>query len=150
MSLLNTIRISHSKGKRLGRGIGSGKGKTCGAGTKGQKARSGVAIRFFEGGQTSLIRRLPKRGFCSLDRKKYAIVHLEVILKALEETKAKIVDRNWLSQIQNIKSADVVKIILKSSEQPGPFSQLNGVTFSIDAYSESTKRVLSENGALIA
>ena len=73
-----------------------------------------------------------------------------MILKALEETKDKIVDRNWLAQIQNIKSADVVKIILKSSEQLGPFSQLNGVTFSIDAYSESTKRVLSENGAFIA
>ncbi len=150
MSLLNTIQISHSKGKRLGRGIGSGKGKTCGAGTKGQKARSGVSIRFFEGGQTSLIRRLPKRGFCSLDRKKYAIIHLELILKALEQSKTEIVDRNWLSQIQNIKSADVVKIVRKSSKQSGPFEQLKGTTFSIDSYSESVKAILSENGALIA
>ncbi len=150
MSLLNTIRISHSKGKRLGRGIGSGKGKTCGAGTKGQKARSGVSIRFFEGGQTSLIRRLPKRGFCSLDRKKYAIVHLELILKALEENKTTLIDRNWLSQIQNLKSADVVKIILKSSGQFGPLSQLAGVTFSIDAYSSSVRQILSENKATVA
>ncbi len=150
MSLLNTIRISHSKGKRLGRGIGSGKGKTCGAGTKGQKARSGVSIRFFEGGQTSLIRRLPKRGFCSLDRKKYAIIHLELILKALEENKTNTVNRNWLSQVQNIKTADVVKIILKGKSNPESLNQLNGVTFAVDAYSASVKELLSANGANIA
>jgi large subunit ribosomal protein L15 len=150
MSLLNTIQISHSRGKRLGRGIGSGKGKTCGAGTKGQKARSGVSIRFFEGGQTSLIRRLPKRGFCSLNRKKYAIIHLELIIKALEQSKTDVVDRNWLSQIQNIKSADVVKIVRKGSKHSGPFGQLKDVTFSIDSYSESVKAILSESGATIA
>jgi large subunit ribosomal protein L15 len=150
MSLLNNIRISHAKGKRLGRGIGSGKGKTCGAGTKGQKARSGVSIRFFEGGQTSLIRRLPKRGFCSLDRKKYATVHLRSILESLKTESTKVVDREWLEKIQNIKSADVVKIILKGSEQSGPFNQLSGVTFSIDSYSASVRQILSENGATIA
>ena len=56
------------KRKCLGRGIGSGKGKTCGRGVKGQKARSGVAIKGFEGGQTSLLRRLPKRGFTNIYR----------------------------------------------------------------------------------
>ena len=63
-------------GKRLGRGIGSGKGKTSGSGHKGQKARSGVAINGFEGGQMPINRRLPKRGFNNIFRRRYAIVNL--------------------------------------------------------------------------
>jgi len=62
--------------KRLGRGIGSGLGKTAGKGTKGQKARAGVAIKGFEGGQMPLHRRLPKRGFTNIFKKRYAIVNL--------------------------------------------------------------------------
>ncbi|QEK39784.1 50S ribosomal protein L15 [Candidatus Sneabacter namystus] len=71
MLSLNTLtnpKGSKSSKLKVGRGIGSGKGKTCGRGVKGQKARSGVSIRFFEGGQTSLIKRLPKRGFNSLSQ----------------------------------------------------------------------------------
>ena len=68
---LNTLSSKAYKyKKRLGRGIGSSKGKTCGRGHKGQKSRSGVAIKSFEGGQMPLYRRLPKRGFRSLDKKK--------------------------------------------------------------------------------
>lgn len=62
--------------KRLGRGTGSGLGKTCGKGHKGQSARSGVAIKAFEGGQMPIIRRLPKRGFTSLNRKEFNIINL--------------------------------------------------------------------------
>jgi large subunit ribosomal protein L15 len=64
------------KSKRLGRGIGSGKGKTSGKGVKGQKARTGVALNGFEGGQMPIYRRLPKRGFVNLFRKTYAPVNL--------------------------------------------------------------------------
>ena len=64
------------KSKRLGRGIGSGKGKTSGKGVKGQKAREGVALNGFEGGQMPIYRRLPKRGFKNLFRKEYAPVNL--------------------------------------------------------------------------
>src|SRR5579875_764381 len=64
------------KAKRLGRGIGSGKGKTSGRGVKGQKARTGVALNGFEGGQLPLYRRLPKRGFTNPMRKEYAILNL--------------------------------------------------------------------------
>ena len=63
-------------GRRLGRGIGSGKGKTSGHGHKGQKARSGVAIKGFEGGQMPLDRRLPKRGFKNIFRRRYVVVNL--------------------------------------------------------------------------
>jgi large subunit ribosomal protein L15 len=67
--LSNNIKVKRPK-KRLGRGIGSGKGKTSGRGVKGQKSRSGVAIKSFEGGQMPLYRRLPKRGFNPINKKK--------------------------------------------------------------------------------
>lgn len=70
--------------KRVGRGIGSGKGKTCGRGVKGQKARSGVSIRGFEGGQMPLHRRLPKRGFKSLFPKDYSEMNLGALQKAID------------------------------------------------------------------
>jgi large subunit ribosomal protein L15 len=72
------------KSKRLGRGIGSGKGKTSGKGVKGQKAREGVALNGFEGGQLPIYRRLPKRGFKNIFRKVYAPVNLGELAKAIE------------------------------------------------------------------
>ena len=78
---LNTLVKTNSKKIRPGRGIGSGKGKTGGRGIKGQKSRSGVAIKAFEGGQTPLYRRLPKRGFKSLAVKNTAIINLSHLQK---------------------------------------------------------------------
>ncbi len=73
--------------KRIGRGPGSGKGKTGGRGIKGQKSRSGVAIKGFEGGQMPLYQRLPKRGFNSRNRKKFAVVNLGLIQKFIDAGK---------------------------------------------------------------
>lgn len=87
---LNELRDnpgSRLKSKRLGRGIGSGKGKTSGKGVKGQKAREGVALNGFEGGQLPIYRRLPKRGFHNLFRKAYAPVNLRSIEKAIDDGK---------------------------------------------------------------
>ena len=86
---LNTIvdKASIKKSKRVGRGIGSGTGKTSGAGHKGQKSRSGVAIKGFEGGQMPLHRRLPKRGFKNPFRKEFSIVNLTDIDKAIASKK---------------------------------------------------------------
>ena len=84
---LNELRDnagSRLKSKRLGRGIGSGKGKTSGKGVKGQKAREGVALNGFEGGQLPIYRRLPKRGFKNLFRKEYAPVNLGALTRAIE------------------------------------------------------------------
>ena len=84
---LNELRDnagSRLKSKRLGRGIGSGKGKTSGKGVKGQKAREGVALNGFEGGQLPIYRRLPKRGFKNIFRKEYAPVNLDALAKAIE------------------------------------------------------------------
>lgn len=75
------------KSKRLGRGIGSGKGKTSGKGVKGQKAREGVALNGFEGGQLPIYRRLPKRGFTNLFRKTYAPVNLGTLDQAIADGK---------------------------------------------------------------
>jgi large subunit ribosomal protein L15 len=72
------------KSKRLGRGIGSGKGKTSGKGHKGQSAREGVALNGFEGGQLPIYRRLPKRGFHNLFRKSYAPINIGLIESAIE------------------------------------------------------------------
>ncbi len=87
---LNDLRdkdgATHSK-KRLGRGIGSGSGKTAGRGVKGQKARSGVAINGFEGGQMPLYRRLPKRGFNNIFAKDFNIVSLARIQVAIDAGK---------------------------------------------------------------
>jgi large subunit ribosomal protein L15 len=84
---LNELRDnpgSRLKSKRLGRGIGSGKGKTSGKGVKGQKAREGVALNGFEGGQLPIYRRLPKRGFKNIFRKEYSPVNIGAVAKAIE------------------------------------------------------------------
>lgn len=78
---------SRYRKKRLGRGIGSGKGKTSGKGVKGQKAREGVSLNGFEGGQLPLYRRMPKRGFKNIFRKVYAPVNLGTLEKALADGK---------------------------------------------------------------
>ena len=75
------------KRKRVGRGPGSGMGKTAGRGIKGQKSRSGVAIKGYEGGQMPLYQRLPKRGFTKPNRKSYAVVNLGLIQKFIDEKK---------------------------------------------------------------
>lgn len=78
---------SRSSRKRIGRGIGSGTGKTAGKGHKGQNARSGGGVRpGFEGGQNPLFRRLPKRGFTNINRKDYAVVNVEVLNRFDEGT----------------------------------------------------------------
>jgi large subunit ribosomal protein L15 len=84
---LNEIRDNagaRRKSKRVGRGIGSGKGKTAGRGVKGQKARTGVSLNGFEGGQLPIYRRLPKRGFVNPSRKVYAPLNLVALEKAFE------------------------------------------------------------------
>ena len=73
--------------KRVGRGPGSGKGKTAGRGIKGQKSRSGVAINGYEGGQMPLYQRLPKRGFNNINAKRYAVINLGILQKFIDSGK---------------------------------------------------------------
>ena len=106
---LNKLYSKSSKSKkRLGRGIGSSKGKTCGRGHKGQKSRSGVAIKSFEGGQMPLYRRLPKRGFKSFANKKdIAIINLSKVQDII------IKNKNILSEKINLHNLQKSKFINK-------------------------------------
>tara|TARA_Y100000741_G_C18129101_1_gene508349 strand:+ start:86 stop:538 length:453 start_codon:yes stop_codon:yes gene_type:complete len=92
MIRLNTKTKINKKKLRVGRGIGSGKGKTSGRGVKGQKSRSGVAIKSFEGGQMPLYRRLPKRGFNPISKKQIAVINLEKIQSFIDKKSIKSSD----------------------------------------------------------
>ena len=89
---LNSLQKINKKKIRVGRGIGSGKGKTSSRGHKGQKSRSGVAIKSFEGGQMPLYRRLPKRGFKSINKKSIAVLNLSKIQNICDKNKIEFKD----------------------------------------------------------
>ena len=113
---LNTIvdKASIKKPKRVGRGIGSGTGKTSGAGHKGQKSRSGVAIKGFEGGQMPLQRRIPKFGFKNINRVEYQVLNLENIQELISNKKIK--DKLDVDKIYSLglaKKNSLVKILAK-------------------------------------
>ena len=108
---INKIKI------RVGRGIGSGKGKTSGRGVKGQKSRSGVAIKSFEGGQMPLYRRLPKRGFNPILRKKIAILNLDKIQSFIDKKSLKsndIINSELLIKLRLINKNSIKLKILGS------------------------------------
>ena len=101
---LNSINVKKLKTKkRLGRGIGSSKGKTCGRGHKGQKSRSGVAIKSFEGGQMPLYRRLPKRGFKNIRNNKIALINISKIQQIFKDKKVSSDSKLNLSILQKSK-----------------------------------------------
>ncbi len=111
MTTLNTkLKINKLK-MRVGRGIGSGKGKTSGRGVKGQKSRSGVAIKSFEGGQMPLYRRLPKRGFNPIYKNQIAILNLEKIQSFIDKKNIKP------SDILNSELLKKLKLINKNSKK---------------------------------
>jgi large subunit ribosomal protein L15 len=115
MITLNTTGKVISKKMRVGRGIGSGKGKTSGRGVKGQKSRSGVAIKSFEGGQMPLYRRLPKRGFNPIDKVKIAKINLEKIQTFIEQktiSASETIDTKLLKKLKIInKNSQKLKIL---------------------------------------
>ena len=114
IELNNRPKINKSK-IRVGRGIGSGKGKTSGRGVKGQKSRSGVAIKSFEGGQMPLYRRLPKRGFNPIKRDSIAVLNLEKIQSFIDKKKidtASVLNSSLLKKLKLInKNSNKLKIL---------------------------------------
>ena len=111
MTTLNTTGKVTTKKIRVGRGIGSGKGKTSGRGMKGQKSRSGVAIKSFEGGQMPLYRRLPKRGFNSIRKINVARINLDKIQSFIDQKKINPNDKI------NSELLKKLKIINKNSQK---------------------------------
>ena len=112
IKLNNRNKINKSK-LRVGRGIGSGKGKTSGRGVKGQKSRSGVAIKSFEGGQMPLYRRHPKRGFNPINKKTIAILNLDKIQSYIDKKNIKTTDTLNSNLLKKLKLIDQNSIKLK-------------------------------------
>tara|TARA_B100000902_G_scaffold107647_1_gene109423 strand:- start:1581 stop:2033 length:453 start_codon:yes stop_codon:yes gene_type:complete len=118
IKLNNRKKINKSK-IRVGRGIGSGKGKTSGRGVKGQKSRSGVAIKSFEGGQMPLYRRLPKRGFNPIKKSNIAILNLEKIQSYIDKKNlnaSDVINSNLLKKLKLINKNSVKLKILGFGE----------------------------------
>ena len=112
IKLNNRNKINKTK-LRVGRGIGSGKGKTSGRGVKGQKSRSGVAIKSFEGGQMPLYRRLPKRGFNPINKKTIAVLNLDKIQFYIDKKNIKTTDTLNSNLLKKLKLIDQNSIKLK-------------------------------------
>ena len=108
----NRVKLNKTK-IRVGRGIGSGKGKTSGRGVKGQKSRSGVAIKSFEGGQMPLYRRLPKRGFNPIGNKNIAILNLDKIQLYIDKKNIKASDTINTSLLKKLKLINKNSVKLK-------------------------------------
>ena len=110
---LNTLVKTNLQKMRVGRGIGSGKGKTSGRGVKGQKSRSGVAIKSFEGGQMPLYRRLPKRGFNPISKESVAILNLDKIQSYIDKKNIKTSDTINTDLLKKLKLINKNSIKLK-------------------------------------
>ena len=142
MKLNNLVRTNKKK-IRPGRGIGSGKGKTSGRGHKGQKSRSGVAIKSFEGGQMPLFRRLPKRGFKPLQKKNIAILNLSKIQNFFEQKKINVEESLDLKLLQN------KKIVSKKYEKLkilGSGDIKNKVNLTVNFISKQAKEKIEKIG----
>ena len=146
MITLNTTSKVINKKMRVGRGIGSGKGKTSGRGVKGQKSRSGVAIKSFEGGQMPLYRRLPKRGFNSINKTKVAKINLEKIQTFIDKktiNSSDTIDSKLLKKLKIInKNSQMLKIL-------GTGEIKVKVNIEADLISKSAKEKLEKIGGSI-
>ena len=143
MTTLNNTGQIKEKKKIIGRGIGSGKGKTSGRGHKGQKSRSGVAIKSFEGGQMPLYRRLPKRGFNPIKKKEIGKINLGKIQYFVEKKTINISEKINLSYLKKIniinKNISILKIL-------GSGEVKNKIIIEANSFSKSAKEKLEKIG----
>ena len=144
---LNTLSSKGSKNKkRLGRGIGSTKGKTSGRGHKGQKSRSGVAIKSFEGGQMPLYRRLPKRGFRSRKSKDIALINLSKIQDTINN---KRILPNTKINLQNLKKSNLINNKYRRLKLLGSGDIKNKFDFEVNFISKSAKEKIEKSGGKV-
>ena len=138
---LQPAECSRKERNRVGRGQGSGNGKTAGRGSKGQKARSGGGVRLgFEGGQTPLFRRIPKRGFQNINRKEYAVVNLETL--------------NRFEDGQEVTAAVLVEAGIVKNEKDGIKVLANGklerkLTVKANKFSQAAKEAIEAAGGTV-
>ena len=147
---LNTFNSKISKPKkRLGRGIGSGKGKTSGRGHKGQKSRSGVAIKSFEGGQMPLYRRLPKRGFKNFNNKnkdKLAIINLSKIQDFIKDKK--IISDNKIN-LESLKKSQIINKKYTKIKLLGSGDVKEKFDVEVNFISNSAKEKIEKSGGKV-
>ncbi|MDG4544086.1 MAG: 50S ribosomal protein L15 [Rickettsiales bacterium] len=132
--------------KRVGRGIGSGKGKTCGRGHKGQKSRTGVSINGFEGGQMPIYRRVPKRGFNNIHRVEYQVINVGELQKFVESKKisaAKTVTKQSLYEAGILKTLSAPFKVLAKGELK------ESLKIEADAASETAIKIVEKAGGKI-
>ena len=146
MNLLNnTLKVKSPK-KRLGRGIGSGKGKTSGRGVKGQKSRSGVAIKSFEGGQMPLYRRLPKRGFNPINKNKIAKINLDQLQNFLDN---KRIDEKNSINLEYLKKNDIINKSCQKFKILGNGQLTTKINIEADYSSVSAKEKIEKLGGVV-
>ncbi len=143
--LNNNTKVKRSK-KRLGRGIGSGKGKTSGRGIKGQKSRSGVAIKSFEGGQMPLYRRLPKRGFNPINKKKIAKINLDQLQDFVDK---KRIDPSNLINLENLKKNNIINKSYLKFKVLGNGKLTSKIDIEVDYSSISAKEKIENLGGIL-
>ena len=143
--LSNNKKLKRPK-KRLGRGIGSGKGKTSGRGVKGQKSRSGVAIKSFEGGQMPLYRRLPKRGFNPINKKKIAKINLEQLQEFVDKKK---IDPSNLINLESLKKNNIINKSYLKFKVLGNGKLTSKIDIEVDYSSISAKEKIENLGGIL-
>jgi large subunit ribosomal protein L15 len=147
---LNDLRDNPGATKermRVGRGIGSGKGKTGGRGVKGQKSRSGVAIKGFEGGQMPLHRRLPKRGFTNIFAKSYTAVSIGRVQTAIEAGK---LDASQTVNAEALKAAGVIRRVKDGVRLLSDGELKTAVTFELAGASKAAIEAVEKAGGKVA
>ena len=165
---LNNLVKTNTKKIRVGRGIGSGKGKTGGRGIKGQKSRSGVAIKAFEGGQTPLYRRLPKRGFKSLALDNIAIINLSYLQKFHDNSridlnapidlkllqKKKIINKKYIKLKilgdGEIKNKTNITANFASKQALAKIEKVGGTLTILKKFTKQAKVIKKKDGSTIA
>ena len=144
---LNSLNYKvKTKKIRLGRGIGSGKGKTSGRGHKGQKARSGIAIKSFEGGQMPLYRRLPKRGFNIIKKNNIAIINLQQLQEFISKGK---LNTKILINLNELKKNKILKNKINKIKILGNGDIKDKINLEIDFISKSAKEKIEKKGGSI-
>ena len=144
---LNSLKYKvKTKKIRLGRGIGSGKGKTSGRGHKGQKARSGVAIKSFEGGQMPLYRRLPKRGFNPIKKNNIAIINLQQLQEFISKGR---LNTKILINLNELKKNKILKNKINKIKLLGNGDIKDKINLEVDFISKSAKEKIEKNGSSI-
>ena len=145
MTRLNNLHKVKDKKMRIGRGIGSGKGKTSGRGHKGQKSRSGVAIKSFEGGQMPLYRRLPKRGFNPLKKINIGKINLGKIQYFIEKNSINNKDK---VNLELLKKLNIINKKLLKLKILGSGEIKNKITIEANFFSKSAKDKLEKIGGI--